>query len=84
MLQVEDSVVILIDVQGKLAGLMWERQQLYDQLKILLHPVAELTHGGLLCFVGARQSGVFTGIVPRRGALCCFAGNAQPHRSREG
>ncbi|HJP31245.1 MAG TPA: hydrolase [Candidatus Latescibacteria bacterium] len=36
MLRVEDSVVVLIDVQGKLAELMHEKEQLYQQLKILL------------------------------------------------
>ena len=36
MLQAEDSVIVLIDVQGKLAELMHEKDQLYRQLQILL------------------------------------------------
>jgi len=36
MIKSEDSIVILIDVQGKLAELMHEKQQLNKQLKILL------------------------------------------------
>ena len=37
MLQTQDSIVVLIDVQGKLASLMSDREQLYRQLQILLH-----------------------------------------------
>ena len=36
MLAVEDSIVVLIDVQGKLAELMHDKQQLYRHLQILL------------------------------------------------
>ncbi|MDA0336668.1 MAG: hydrolase [bacterium] len=36
MLQTADSIVVLIDVQGKLAELMYDKQQLYRQLLILL------------------------------------------------
>lgn len=36
MLQAKDSVLLLIDVQGKLAELMHEKAELYHQLQILL------------------------------------------------
>ena len=36
MLRDQDCVIVLIDVQGKLAELMYEKQQLYRQLQILL------------------------------------------------
>ena len=36
MLQTKDSVLLLIDVQGKLAELMHEKAELYHQLQILL------------------------------------------------
>ena len=36
MLEAADSIVVLIDVQGKLAELMHDRQQLYRHLQILL------------------------------------------------
>ncbi len=36
MLQTADSIVVLIDVQGKLAELMYDKQRLYLQLLMLL------------------------------------------------
>ena len=42
MLRTEDSVIVLIDVQGKLAELMSEKDQLYRQLQILLRGARSL------------------------------------------
>jgi len=36
MLKVESTAIVLIDVQGKLASLMFERERLVQNLQILL------------------------------------------------
>lgn len=36
MLKVENAAIVLVDVQGKLASLMFERERLFENLQILL------------------------------------------------
>jgi len=36
MLEIEKTCLVVVDVQGKLAQLMWEKQRLFDNIEILI------------------------------------------------
>ncbi len=49
MVRTEEAVVVVVDVQGKLADLMWERDRLYESLQRLIRGMKTLAVPLLWC-----------------------------------